>query len=198
MGMTRIGYVLKYCRGRTLDIGCTGENGDGMMHRELMKALPQQVDGLDLRPLNVTGYIQGDCQDIPLADQQYDTVVMGQVIEHVDHPLDALKEAYRMLKDYGRVIVSVPNAYAIERMAAVVIKGRELEQCPEHRWLFSVMSLTRLMLRAGFVVMDARAIKGIGATGNAVVARGIRLRVSIHDARVLYIADSKIPRTIPG
>ena len=49
----------------------------------------------------------GTIYDIPHKDNSFDLVVSTQVLEHLDNPLDALKELARISKRY--IIFSVPN-----------------------------------------------------------------------------------------
>lgn len=52
-------------------------------------------------------------ESIPVADGSYDAVLCTQVLEHVPHPLAALKELHRVLKDSGRLFVTVPQGYGV-------------------------------------------------------------------------------------
>lgn len=47
--------------------------------------------------------------------QRFDTVLMCHVLEHVDNPVVLLQKASRVVKDDGRIIVTVPNADSIHR-----------------------------------------------------------------------------------
>ncbi len=48
-------------------------------------------------------------------DLKFDTVIMCHVLEHVDNPVELLQKAKDVVKDNGRVIVTVPNADSIHR-----------------------------------------------------------------------------------
>jgi len=49
----------------------------------------------------------------------FDTVVMDHVLEHVEDPGDLLRRAAGWLGPHGRLVVGVPNALSIHRLAAV-------------------------------------------------------------------------------
>lgn len=53
------------------------------------------------------------------ASVKYDTIVMGHVLEHIFDPIFVLKRIKNWLKDDGVLIISVPNAQSIHRLAAV-------------------------------------------------------------------------------
>ncbi len=52
---------------------------------------------------------------------QYDYIVAGHVLEHVDSPVELLRRMRGWLKPEGRIIVVVPNAESIHRQLAVLL-----------------------------------------------------------------------------
>ena len=50
---------------------------------------------------------------------KFDTIVMEHILEHVDKPVEILKLAKSWLKDDGVLIIGVPNAKSIHRLAGV-------------------------------------------------------------------------------
>jgi SAM-dependent methyltransferase len=52
--------------------------------------------------------VQGYAEDLHFNFGVFDTVVLGQVLEHVKDPLGVTMEAVRVLKGGGRLIVNVP------------------------------------------------------------------------------------------
>ena len=57
--------------------------------------------------------ILADATNIPLPDESADMVLMLQVIEHLEDPLAAIKEATRILKPGGVLVVSSVQWYAL-------------------------------------------------------------------------------------
>jgi 2-polyprenyl-3-methyl-5-hydroxy-6-metoxy-1,4-benzoquinol methylase len=53
------------------------------------------------------------------ADKQYDTIIMSHVLEHIEEPVKNLIKIKSWLKENGRLLVAVPNALSLHRMAAV-------------------------------------------------------------------------------
>ncbi len=49
-----------------------------------------------------------DAHNLPLRDDTIDVAFMGEVLEHVVSPQEALKETYRVLRPGGRIFVDVP------------------------------------------------------------------------------------------
>ncbi|MEM4326170.1 MAG: class I SAM-dependent methyltransferase [Candidatus Pacearchaeota archaeon] len=52
-------------------------------------------------------------ENIPVEDSSFDTVLLCEIIEHLETPEKVLTEAYRLLKRGGTLIVSVPFLFPI-------------------------------------------------------------------------------------
>lgn len=80
-------------------------------------------------------YDQGDVYNIKRGDATMDYVVMGQLLEHLEYPEKALKEAMRVLKVGGVLALSVPLN---ETEAGEVDKTH-------HLWSFSEQDIEELL-----------------------------------------------------
>jgi 2-polyprenyl-3-methyl-5-hydroxy-6-metoxy-1,4-benzoquinol methylase len=54
-------------------------------------------------------------------DQNFDCIICGHILEHVDDPVKVLRRASRFLKHGGRIFAAVPNARSLHRQAAVLM-----------------------------------------------------------------------------
>lgn len=56
-------------------------------------------------------FVVATCINLPFSDDSFDTVVASEIIEHVDYNCGKmfLKEARRILKLNGKLIISTPN-----------------------------------------------------------------------------------------
>ncbi len=105
-------WVGEHASGTLLDIGC----GNG----ELRGALPAEVRyiGLDYPPTVALGYSGGadalaDGRQLPIAGDSIDTVVLLDVLEHLDRAELAVGEAARVLRDDGKCLIHVPFLYPL-------------------------------------------------------------------------------------
>lgn len=86
-------------------------------------------------------YRLGDLEELPLEDASVDLALFSQSLHHAIHPLTALKEAHRILRPGGKVMILDLNRHNFE-------EARELYA---DLWLgFSQVELTETMKKAGF------------------------------------------------
>lgn len=52
--------------------------------------------------------IQGSAEQLPFPDKSYDLIVYSDILEHLPDPVQALREGGRVLRDSGKIIVTVP------------------------------------------------------------------------------------------
>ncbi|HLM27169.1 MAG TPA: methyltransferase domain-containing protein [Thermoleophilaceae bacterium] len=88
--------------------------------------------------------LKGSADALPLQDEEFDAVLMTQVLEHLPQPLEALQEARRVLRPGGRAYLTVPLVW-------------ELHEQPFDYWRFTAAGLGRLLDQAGFIEIEARA-----------------------------------------
>ena len=105
--------------GTILDIGC----GDGyLLHRVGLKYPDADLHGLDYEEKAVklaNDYLveyghepiltKGSAYDLPFEDERFETILMTEVIEHLDDPERALSEVNRVLQPGGMFLVTTPN-----------------------------------------------------------------------------------------
>ena len=60
---------------------------------------------------------------IPFNDKSYDIVYAIEVIEHLENPVDFIKEVYRVLRPDGRFIITTPNVLNINSRLSYLLYG---------------------------------------------------------------------------
>jgi ubiquinone/menaquinone biosynthesis C-methylase UbiE len=164
----RYTFLLKhYQAGNILDIGnIGGVMGQGIsnsFHTQFKSAVSPNsvIYGMDLVAPSVEiqdqfeNQIVADIeQGIPFVDRFFNTVYMGQVLEHLKQPFFALNEVRRVLKDEGTFIFDVPNPYSLTRMAKYVLQKQESLGDPTHVCFFTPASVTKMMELSGFAIQE--------------------------------------------
>ncbi|MEC7881688.1 MAG: class I SAM-dependent methyltransferase [Verrucomicrobiota bacterium] len=126
---------------------------------ELAEINPNIV-GLDLdsegvEVLKQRGYnaVCGDVHVVDL-DRKFDTIIAGEIIEHLDNPGQFLCNMFRHLKPGGRLVVSTPNPFYAKQRGKIWRHG--LPQVhEEHTCWFDPITLNHLLNRSGFTTLES-------------------------------------------
>ena len=151
------------CYGRILDVGC----GQGRFLELLKRRYPKitELAGCDISPRlcamardRVSGAEISVCNAErldPYPDSRFDFVFMVGSLEHMQDHLAALTAACRVLRQNGKLIVSVPNREWIryERWASRHKQGQPVDD-----YWFRPAELSSLCVRAGFMVEEMRGV----------------------------------------
>lgn len=91
--------------------------------------------------------------------RRFDTIVIGNVLEHVDAPRELLASARGWLEPDGAVYISVPNSRSVHRQAAVMLgllptesALNEADEHHGHRRVYDPESLRADVLAAGLQI----------------------------------------------
>lgn len=92
---------------------------------------------------------------LPLRDGSLDVVTLWDVLEHLEDPEAALREAARCLRAGGRLLLTTGDVTSLAARAS----GRRwhLYTIPEHLFFFSPRALRILLAKAGLEVREMRA-----------------------------------------
>jgi SAM-dependent methyltransferase len=135
--------IAEFAFGDVFDIGCGNKP-----YNKLFDGLIQSYKGCDIvqSSLNKVDIIC-EATSIPLEDQLFDTIITTQVMEHLDNPEQMLKEANRLLKNGGHLIISIPFCW-------------ELHEEPYDFFRYSKYGLKALLERNGFETIIIKANGG--------------------------------------
>lgn len=141
--------IQKYARGKLLDIGC-GEKP----YESMAKAYITEHVGLDHKnTLHNKSKIDlfGNAYNIPVEYEYFDTILCTAVLEHLEEPYRAIKEANRVLKKKGHAIYTVPLFWHIHEE-------------PRDFYRYTKWGLKYLFEENGFEIIELKALSGFLVT----------------------------------
>ncbi len=104
--MRKLKLMAELSKGACLDIGFAHNSNPflkdpiGVDIQNIAK--PENYKGVYVLNLNT--------EKLPFSDRSFDTVLAGDVIEHVENPSHLLREINRVLKHNGKLLLSTPHA----------------------------------------------------------------------------------------
>ncbi len=121
-------------RGKLLDAGA-----GKLSYRHLVLPFCEEYKSMDVFNTHPELDYQSDIQDMPIADESFDTVLSAEVLEHVPDPEKALREIYRVLKPGGKLVISIPHLMYLHNE-------------PNDFYRYTKYGLRTLLERVGFTV----------------------------------------------
>lgn len=151
-------YLYKFVEnlklGKVLDIGAgtglflsglkkRGWDTDGTEPSANARAFAKNKFGISLK--------KQDFLEIKYSKEQYDLVVLNNVLEHLPKPKETLKKVNKILKKNGHLLLAIPN---IEGLGASLFgKYWYGVDVPRHLFQFSPKTIKRLLDESGFNVL---------------------------------------------
>jgi len=145
--------------GFILDIGAA----DGLMLSRIKKKFPKaKCVGLEYSLELIAAnkdrgikIIHGDAHNLPFPDNSFDIAIASAVIEHMERPEKMLREARRVLKKEGILIVTTAVPF-FEKIARIIghLKNDELLKGEQHHTMFNIRKLKEYFREGGFRILQ--------------------------------------------
>lgn len=120
----RIDWITEQVQGqRILDVGCSEGVLEILLARRCFDVTGVDINAealafarnlLENEPKDVIArvrFIQGDMTQTMLAGESFDTVIIGEVLEHLDDPEELLDRSLDLLTSDGRIVITTPFGY---------------------------------------------------------------------------------------
>ncbi len=153
-----LSYLPSLRKLKILDAGCgTGEFVFPLLREHYGKTL--QLHGYDLSPdmlavakkkFPFARLRSGPAEHLPYADHTFDLIISRETLEHLEHPSQAVREFYRVLKPGGLLVVSTPSWFGLIGPFYWIKRLLKKMQHIDNWW--TPFSLRRTLQRAGFQV----------------------------------------------
>lgn len=151
---------------RVLEVGC---GYDARLLRSLSKKIHSGV-GIDFSVNDqIKGdsnfeYMEGDLFECmpQLKSESFDLILFLSILEHLDNPLAALKEARRLLLPGGYIFFNSPNwfgKWVLENvMTTKLLDPKRIisNQVDTHKMYFSPRDMWPILIEAGFISSDIK------------------------------------------
>jgi len=142
--------------GKVLEVGCA--NGDRLA---LLKSLGWKTFGIEPDPQSARiaserglDIITGILEPGKLPADSFDAIILSHVIEHLNNPVEAVKEFHRLLKPGGRLVLLTPNTKSFGHRK-YGLNWLHLDP-PRHLYLFNVTNIRLMLKSSGFSNIDAK------------------------------------------
>jgi SAM-dependent methyltransferase len=99
-------------------------------------------------------YVTGDLTQLPFANDSFDCITCGWVIEHLPDPRPALAEFHRVVKPGGTLVLTTPNRLRLANVA----DHSERPYSPDHLSELSYDEVRALLQETGFEVQKATGL----------------------------------------
>ena len=156
----RVSYLCKLSQNKDiLDIGCVehiieSSANSQWLHGRLKKAAKSCI-GVDIlesevKTLQTKGYDirVHDVTQEPLK-QKFDLIICGEVLEHINTPGELLNNTSKMLRDTGRLVISIPNPWYINVIIKNTFSNNPYVDNADHVSWFDPCTLCELGQRHG-------------------------------------------------
>nr|WP_290668786.1 class I SAM-dependent methyltransferase [Ardenticatena sp.] len=161
---TRTEQIIKHVKGpNVLDIGCTGHiievNSPYWLHGQLRQKFSNVV-GIDINASNVKRLKEIGYDNVYVASaesfelqQQFDTIVAGELIEHLSNPGLFLQQARKHLVPNGRIVITTPYPFSLAYTLYALINFPRTCSNLEHTCWFCPQTMKSIAERAGLKIL---------------------------------------------
>ncbi len=168
--VNRIDFLTSFCKNKSvLHIGCadspyTEESiiSGRWLHSTITKVSKQclgvDLDGSAIKTIRdkyqIDNIIQGNAESLSeLSIGQYDVVLAGEIIEHLNNPGLFLGSAKDVLKPDGKLVITTTNAFCLRRFLRIPFSVESVH--PDHTYYFSHTVLKNLASRFEYRLVEA-------------------------------------------
>lgn len=171
---------------RVLDLGYAN-----LPNKYLLERTGLRVTGLDAQePPPGCGYhevLRGDVTRLPeaLGERRFDSILAGELIEHLESPYDFLRGLKGALEPRGVVVLSTPNPLGLPMVLCELLDDKRRFYSREHTYSFTPRWMKRMIDLAGFELLRVEPV-GVWCPGVVIPWAPVTLSY-----QVVYVATPR-------
>ncbi|MCX7779219.1 MAG: class I SAM-dependent methyltransferase [Patescibacteria group bacterium] len=107
-------------------------------------------------------FINSDLNNfLPLENESVDCITMLSVLEHLENSEEVIREAYRILKRGGVILITTPSEKAKNflELLAFKLKITSAKEIKDHKHYFSKKEIEELLTRNGFSEIEIQTFE---------------------------------------
>jgi len=152
---------------RILDMGCGFGVFLGLCDKLHFKTYGVDISKYSMekaKKFTAGNLLISDSHRLPFKSLSFNVVTMFDMIEHLKSPYEALKEANRILKLDGLLVITTPNLESLSKL----IQGRRwlAYQDATHLFLFTKYTLKKLVEKTGFKIARLETVSSLPVLGS--------------------------------
>lgn len=134
-----------HIKGKVLDIGGKKQNKRGSFNPNTIKTESWEYLNSDA---STEPDLLADATAIPAENNTFDTILLCEVLEHIEYPEHALAEAFRVVKPQGCCIITIPFLVPIHADPLDFVR-------------FTPVKLEHILQKQGFNIITISAMGGL-------------------------------------
>ncbi len=139
-------YLRVYAKGALVDLGC----GKVPLYEAYKEYVTENICVDWENTLHKNELLDHECdlnKPLPLPDARFDTIILSDVLEHIQQPELLWLEMYRVMRPGGNILLNVPFFYGIH-------------EAPYDYFRYTEFALRHFCELAGFEVLELHSIGG--------------------------------------
>lgn len=142
------GHIKKYFKGKLLDLGC----GKVPLYEAYKDYVSENICADWENSLHKNEYLDTVInlnlnQKLIYSENEFNTILLSDVLEHLRYPETILKETYRILKEGGIIVINVPFYYG-------------LHEEPYDYFRYTRYALESMIKNSGFEIIELNPLGG--------------------------------------
>ncbi len=147
-GQERYDWIADNIHGNVVyDMGCV----KGELHSIILDKYPdKEIIGVDIERGGDKVFDLN--KPFPKIWKKADTIIAGEIIEHLENPYGFLKQCYKLLNSDGRLVITTPNINSIKVLFNIHA------ETADHIFSWSMYWLKRVLRRIGFEIIEVKHV----------------------------------------